>query len=59
MPASIAQDSNYVHQIDILPYLDLWSPLARERRGFLRGPLSGPFGGFLLLTAYFAVHLAD
>jgi hypothetical protein len=44
------------YTVDILPSLDLRSPLQRKGRGYLRGPLSGSFGGFLLLTAYFAVH---
>ena len=30
-------------RFDILPSLDLWSPLKRKRRGFLRERLTQPF----------------
>jgi hypothetical protein len=50
--------ARHIANFDILPSLDLRSPRKRKGRGFLPGPLSGPFGGFLLLTVYFTVHLA-
>jgi len=45
--------------VDILPSLALRSGLKRKGRGFLRGLLGGPFGGFLLLAASLAVHFTD
>ena len=48
--------ARHIANFDILPSLDLRSPRKRKGRGFLPGPLSGPFGGFLLLAANIAVH---
>jgi hypothetical protein len=41
------ENAAFVFAVDILP---------PKGRGFLRERVRRPFGGFLLLTAYFAVH---